>query len=203
MASCASPACDGPATIQGKFSMWCDDHGTLLAEVRKSMRGKSGPRPVKRKLTAAEKTALIESNALKLARAAVEQPGRPDGPKLLGLGWESDAYQDAVTFAKRRGWLTLSNHSHIHPGGVAPPAEVEAKAEPVRPRGTLAHDRALALARAVHAAGWLSGDAVAEVAGCQSTPLRRATRIAREAGWIECGRGRPGYSAGEIAPPAA
>jgi hypothetical protein len=204
--ACTSPACDGPGTVQGKFNTWCEDHAAILAEARKSMRRKSGPRPVKR-VSAAERRAQVRDAAEKIAAAAREQPGRDDAAEVAGLGFESEAYQDALTRAKQQGWVVVRDHVCVFPGPVDPQA---AKAPPERISATPAkprvsrHERAVKLARAVHAAEgqWLSGLDAADAAGCARDGLTPVTQIAREAGWIVAQRGRPGYHAGPTPPPA-
>lgn len=203
MTGCAAPACDGEAAIQGKFSTWCEDHGTLLAEVRKSLRRKSAPaRAVK--LTGAQRAKIVSEAAEQIAAAAREQPGREDAPEVVGLGFETEAYQHALTRAKRQGWVVVHDHVCVSPGPVDPPIPSKRDSATLAKPGVVSrHDRALKLARAVHAAdgAWLSSDDAAKAVGCAPMSLSRVARIGREEGWIVAQRGRPGYHAGPTPPP--
>jgi len=63
-------------------------------------------------------------------------------------------------------------------------------------------ERAAAIGRAVHAAGWLSRDAAAGAAGLRRSAAGPAIRIARDEHWIKT-RGAGGYQPGSVAPPDA
>lgn len=200
--NCASPHCPADGEVEGAFSSWCAEHAAILGEVRKSLRAKTGPKPV-----ANGRAEIVKTAASKLAAAAQQGVTLDEAAALASVGATSAAMGDALALAQSRGWIVVED-GRLLPGEVEPHLGRRSPARPERgktanPRVSR-HERALRLARAVHTAdgGWLSGLDAADAAGCARDGLTPVTRIAREAGWIVAQRGRPGYHAGPTPPPA-
>ena len=64
------------------------------------------------------------------------------------------------------------------------------------------HERALRVARHVHAAGWISRSEAANAAGVKPSAVAPILRIALDAGWVVT-RGSGGICPGPVTPPPA
>lgn len=195
MTVCTSPDCPSEATVEGKFSWWCQDHADILAAARKAIRKKSGPKPVVSS-TAKGRGEIVKAAAEKLAAAASAGNGvkLDDAATLTGLGAGSAALGDSISLAKSKGWLRVED-------GRLTPGDKPATTTRRPPRVPL-RERARLLSESVHAAEgrWLSGPDAAEAVGCSIHALTKISAYAREQEWITSKRGVPGYSAGPLAP---
>lgn len=193
MTICSSPGCAEPGTVAGKFSTWCDSHAVILRHVATELGTRKRSKSIPPAKTAAARAKLDEANARKMAatvRATAEPVAAADLAARVGMhSANATAYKNALELAKARGWLA------IQPGrgfvaGPADPTDDERRATP-RP----ARERALKLARAVHAADApLSTQAAAEALGVSPRSITRIAREAAEQGWITSQRGRRGYA---------